>query len=310
MFWPTHMSGAVFVQSTPVLSGLTDGVAVIGATLTVTLTGMPATGVIEWWLDGAPIPGETGASLVVPDTPQGLISARVDGASSPEARIVESLVVGLSHPGAVLNPGDLITVTAGGSPETTGAVELIRNGLPVVLAAGQYTVTTADLGASFAARQGLLPSNQSPALTVQATPVPTLVSAPGNGGGTEPGQTRSIDMTDSWQADGATAAIVLREYRLVLDGVPGAAQSSPALVIPAGATLGQTAQPQLRARTATSALSAWEEAGPAFTISITAGGSWQISDGGNGTFSISTTPGQPAAPVITDTGAGSFDIAA
>ena len=307
MFWPVHFTGPVSVLSTPVITGLTDGAAVTGTVLSVSLGGQVPTTGIQWLRNGLPIAGETAASFTVPNLPGDLISVEVDGQRGPDALIVVLRVVAFSFDGAVLNPGDLITVTVDGATALAGEAELTRNGQPLPLTGGQYSVTTADPGAVFVARQADLPSNQSSPVTAEATPVPVLVSAPATTGGTLEGETRSVAMTDSWSADGAPAAIVLRDYRLVVGGVPGAAQSSPDLVIPPGSA-GQSAQAQLRARTATSAFSPWEDAGPAITVG--ASGSWQITDNGNGTFSITDTPGPVAAPIITNNGDGTFDIAA
>ncbi|MEM1340717.1 MAG: hypothetical protein AAGF68_00250 [Pseudomonadota bacterium] len=307
IFWPTHFGGTISVLSTPVIGGLTDGVAATGTMLNVRLLGQVPTGTIQWLQDGTPLPGATTDTLAVPNMPGAAISVEVDGVRSADAVIVATRVVGFTYDGAVLNPGDVITVTVDGATALAGEVELTRGGQPVPLTNGQYSVFTADVGESFVARQANMPSNQSSAQVAETTPVPTLITAPGSAGGTLEGETRSVDMTDTWAADGTPAAIVLREYRLVIGGVAGAAQASPVLTIPQGSA-GQIAQAQLRARTATSALSAWEDAGGAFTIG--AGIGWQISDGGNGTFSITNTPGQPPAPAVADNGNGTFSIAA
>lgn len=306
-FWPVHFGAPVLGLAIPAITGLTDGVAAIGTVLSVSLAGQGPDGAIQWFQNGSPIPDATTNTLVVPNIPGATLWVEVNGVPSASAAIVAVRAVDFSFTGAVLNPGDVITVTVDGSPALAGEVTLTRGGQPLPLVAGQYTVTVADLGEIFAAQQAELPSNQSAARVVEATPVPVLVTAPGTTGGTLEGETRSIDMTDSWHADGALAAIVLREYRLVVGGVAGAAQASPILTIPQGSA-GQTAIAQLRARTATSALSAWEDAGPSFSIS--AGSDWSITDNGDGTFSINSAPGQLPAPVITDNGDGTFAIAA
>lgn len=307
MFWPSKFAGTVLVISTPLIGGLTDGVAATGTVLTVTLAGQSPTGSIQWLQNGAPISGAVTDTLAVPNVPGAILAVEVDGRRSPDVTIIATRVVDFTFGGAVLNPGDVITVTVDGATALAGEVELTRSGQPVSVSNGQYSVGAADVGESFVARQADMPSNQSGAEVVTATPVPILVSAPGSTGGTLEGETRNVDMTDTWSADGAAAAIVLREYRLVIGGVAGAAQASPVLTIPQGSA-GQTAIAQLRARTATSALSAWEDAGSPFSIG--AGSDWSITDNGDGTFSINSAPGQLSAPAITDNGDGTFDIAA
>lgn len=266
--WPTFIRGEVIANAVasqvPDLAGLIDGVAVIGSTLTALIAGQPATGPITWLQNGVAISGATGASLVVPAA-TGVISVRVDGVESSAHAIVATRALTLSWTGTILHPGDTITVLADGVPAGAGMAELLRNGAPVALTNGQYSVEIGDHGALFQARQSDLPSNLSATVTVAATPQPTLVTAATTSGSLTEGETHVIDPGDTWQSDGAPALIAAREYRLVLDGVPGPAQSDPALIIPAG-TAGQAAEPQLRARTATSVFSAWETAGPGFTV--------------------------------------------
>lgn len=307
IFWPSHFSGTVSTSSGPVISGLTDGVAVTGTTLTVLLPGTGATPALQWFLNGAAISGATTTQLVVPNSPGDEITVVVDGVSSEAVLIVETGVVAFAFEGAVLNPGDLIMATFNGAPATAGEVVLTRNGQPLSVSDGQYVITSADVGANFDVRQSDLPSNTAGVVTVVATPTPVLLTAPGNMGGLLAGETRTVDTSDTWQADGAPAAIVLREYRLVVGGVAGAAQASPNLVIPSNSA-GQSAQPQLRARTATSAYSSWAAAGVAFTIG--AGTAWQITDNGDGTFTLTAAPDPAPAPMVQDNGDGSFSISA
>lgn len=250
---------------TPVITGLTDGVAVVGSTLGVEVGGQTATGTIQWRSDGADIGGATSASLTVPDTPGAVISVVVNGETGSGVSVLRQIVVGFTYAGAVLNPGDTVTVTAGGTPATGGEVELTRGGQPATLSAGTYTVTAGDLGVILRARQTGLPSNQSAPETVQAPPAPSLTNAASATGSAMEGLLHTVALDDSWATDGAPATIATREYRLVVGGSPGAAQSSRTLTIPQ-ATAGQLGQPQIRARTATSAFSAWENAGAGFTI--------------------------------------------
>lgn len=305
--WPTTFTGRVFVTSIPLIAGLTDGVAATGTVLTVSLAGHMPTSGIQWLQNGVPIAGAVFETLIVPNGPGNVLAVEVDGTRSADVTIVDTRVVDFTFTGTVLNPGDVITLTVDGATALAGEVELTRSGQPVPVSNGQYSVSAADIAESFVARQANLPSNQSQARVVTATPLPVLVTGPDTSGGTQEGQTRTIDMTDSWAADGAPAAIVLREYRLLIGGVPQAAQASPVLSIPQGSA-GQIGQAQIRARTATSAFSAWQMAGGAFAIET--GSAWVISDNADGTFSITSTPEQLSAPTITDNGDGTFDIAA
>lgn len=307
--WSAHFNGTVSVPSiaVPVLLGLTDGVAATGSMLTVQVDGAVPTDPIQWLLDGLPLSGAVSDRLAVPAQPGAQISVTVGGVQSAAVVIVQTYLVAFQFPGAVLNPGDLVSLTRDGAPAPLGTVDLTRDGAPLSLVNGQYTVTAADLGAALRARQSDLPSNQSTAVSVVPPPPPVLSSGPSYTGQTAEGASLAIALNDEWQTDGAIAGIAARNYRLVLAGDAGASQASPVLEIP-DETAGQVAQPQIRARTATSAFSDWSNIGPAFTIS--AGTGWQIADLGDGTFSVISAPAPAAAPVITDRGDGSFDIAA
>lgn len=309
--WQSHFAGSLVASgptgTAPTIAGLTDGAAVIGDILTAQIAGVPAAGAVQWRLDGADMPGETAATLTVPDIPGGVLTVAVDGLESAAATVLAQILPGLEFDGAVLNPGDTLTVTADGLPATAGEVDLLRNGSPVGLSAGQYTLGTSDLGAFFQARQSDLPSNQSAVALAEATPAPVIDTAPGAAGDSFEGGTHTVDTGDSWLADGSPASISERQYRLVVGGAPGSAQSGAALTIP-GASAGQVAQPQISARTQTSTWSEWVDAGAGFTI--TAGAGWQITDNGDGTITIASAPAAPATPVVTDNGDGTIDISA
>ena len=66
----------------PVITGLSNGAAVIGSTVAVELFGQTPTGAIVWALDGVPISGATGTSLTVPVADGALLTVQIDGESS------------------------------------------------------------------------------------------------------------------------------------------------------------------------------------------------------------------------------------
>lgn len=309
-FYAVHFGDPVTVQTLalPVISGLTDGVAATGTVLTVLVAGAVPDGVIQWRQDGVPIPGATVPDLAVPNAPGAEIAVVVDAVVSATVQVVQTRLVGFGFEGAILNPGDTVTVTEDSMPATAGTVELTRNGVPVQLSAGRYDVVPADLGAFLEARQSDLPSNRSGAIAVQATPVPVLISGPDHAAAAVAGGTLTVDNSDQWQADDAPVTIDARAYRLLIDGIPEASQSSPVLPVPAGSA-GQDVQPQLRARTATSGFSAWQNAGSAFTVAPAS--IWQITvDEALGTFSILSAPASDPPPQIIVNTNGTFDIAA
>lgn len=66
----------------PAIIGLLGGVAEIGSTVFVQQFGQTPTGAIIWALNGTPISGATGTSLVVPEADGALLSASVEGEAS------------------------------------------------------------------------------------------------------------------------------------------------------------------------------------------------------------------------------------
>ncbi|MEL6952854.1 MAG: SwmB domain-containing protein [Pseudomonadota bacterium] len=109
----TQFNETPVILRTPTISGLIDGVAEIGTTLTALLNGEPATGSVIWLLDGQEITGETSAMLAVPSVDGSQISVEIDGQTSQSfpIRYATPMVAGSLPDQSLIQSSSIVQLT-------------------------------------------------------------------------------------------------------------------------------------------------------------------------------------------------------
>ena len=165
------------------------GVAKVGHTMSVTLgTWTPAVATaVQWYADGAPIPGATSQTLAItPDLATREVSAVVTARRNGYTRVPASsatrvVALGTLHPRGpaglrgTARPGQVLTATAPATnPASIATYQWLRSGQPIAGATGAtYQVGYADLGSVVSARVTLSRPGYAP--VVRDTPATSRV---------------------------------------------------------------------------------------------------------------------------------------
>ncbi len=139
----SHFSDGIAV-GLPAITGLTAGIAEIGATLGVSQFGAPPAGAIQWFLDGAPIGGATDATLAVPEADGSLLTVSIDGESSA--------AVTIRHPAPVAAG----TLSDPVFTQGTGLQSVDASGDFTFAGTALYTLAAAPVGTSINGASGVV----------------------------------------------------------------------------------------------------------------------------------------------------------